>query len=551
MTTRNKGNGSHVRALTGGTAAGEPYKSPPRKLLRLFNTSRAQWKAKCRAAKATIKVLKNRIRFLEESRARWKRRAQALEQEVARRAATGRDAARERHALKKKGPEPGVLEAPHGAAFALVPVHHQYSVGTIGLFLALVLTVATGLRCASRVLALWGEVWEHPEAVPAWETGRWWVLRVGYYKLTRPKAQAADWVWIVDHTYQLGRQKCLVILGLRLSALPPRGQCLRHEDVEPLVLEPAEQSNGDIVYHQLKATIKKTGVPREIIRDRGGDVQAGVEHFCAAHPTTCAIYAIKHKTAAVLKQELAGDPAWQEFTHLCQQTKQQVQQTALAFLMPPNQRTTARWMNVARLVDWGTKTLAFLDTPPPTRAPGCDTTRLEEKLGWLPRFRPQLQLWGELLHLVEVTEHFVRTQGLTRGAPRQLRHLLTPLTLTPRGHKVRTHLLAFVAEEALKVQPHERLLGSSEVIESVFGKFKRLEATQGKSGFTGLLLTIGAMVAHTTHEIIHKALETVPTKCVLEWCKKTLGDSIQAQRKKAFGLHSRTEQNCHQEQEAA
>jgi hypothetical protein len=57
----------------------------------------------------------------------------------------------------------------------------------------------------------------------------------------------------------------------------------------------------------LKATIKKTGVPREIISDRGGDVQAGVEQFCAVHPATCAIYDINHKTAAVLKAALEGD----------------------------------------------------------------------------------------------------------------------------------------------------------------------------------------------------------------------------------------------------
>ena len=102
MTTRSKGTGSQARALTGGTAAGEPYKSPPYKLVRFFEKSRTQWKVKCRAAKATIKVMQSRLRFLEESRERWKRRAQALEQEVARLAAAGRVAARERQALKKK-----------------------------------------------------------------------------------------------------------------------------------------------------------------------------------------------------------------------------------------------------------------------------------------------------------------------------------------------------------------------------------------------------------------------------------------------------------------
>jgi hypothetical protein len=62
---------------------------------------------------------------------------------------------------------------------------------------------------------------------------------------------------------------------------------------------------------------------------------------------------------------------------------------------------------------------------------------------------------------------------------------------------------------------------------------------------------MSAMVAQTTREVVQTALETVPTKCVLEWCKKMLGDSLQAQRKKAFGLHAKTEQKCDQERKAA
>jgi hypothetical protein len=104
MSIRNKGNGVQARPKDTRPTQGELYKSPPYKLGRFFEKSRTQWKAKCRAAKATIKVLKNRIGFLEESRERWKRRAQALEQEVARLAVASRVAARERQALKKKGP---------------------------------------------------------------------------------------------------------------------------------------------------------------------------------------------------------------------------------------------------------------------------------------------------------------------------------------------------------------------------------------------------------------------------------------------------------------
>jgi hypothetical protein len=91
-----------------------------------------------------------------------------------------------------------------------------------------------------------------------------------------------------------------------------------------------------------------------------------------------------------------------------------------------------------------------------------------------------------------------------------------------------------VKNESLKAQPNERLLGSSEIIESVLGKTKRLEQDQSKSGFTGLALGAAAMLSHTTQEVVTKAMETVSTKQVIEWIKEELGQSVQSKRKIVF-----------------
>ena len=64
--------------------AEKTYKSPLRKLVRFFQKSRDQWKAKCLDAKATAKGLKHRIRYLEQSKEEWKTKAKELEQELAR-----------------------------------------------------------------------------------------------------------------------------------------------------------------------------------------------------------------------------------------------------------------------------------------------------------------------------------------------------------------------------------------------------------------------------------------------------------------------------------
>ena len=161
----------------------------------------------------------------------------------------------------------------------------------------MVLTAAASLRCASCVIEIVALFFKFSVEVPSWYTGRFWLLRLGLYKLTRPKVKANDWVWIIDHTVQIGQEKTLVILGIRLSALPCPARCLSHEDVEPMVLLPVKKSNGDIVYEQLQEATKKTGVPREIISDKGSDLNAGISKYCIEHSETCAIYDIKHQSA--------------------------------------------------------------------------------------------------------------------------------------------------------------------------------------------------------------------------------------------------------------
>jgi hypothetical protein len=429
--------------------------------------------------------------------------------------------------------------------------HHQFSLGMMGLFFSLVLSAAVSLRGASRVLQLVGAVFALPEAAPAWYTGRLWLLRVGYHKLTRPKAQATDWVWIIDHTIQLGAQKCLVILGVRLSALPPPGTCLRHEHVEPIALVPVQTSTGAVVYQQLTDAVTHTGVPREILSDGGSDLQAGIALFQQGHPETQAVYDIKHKTALVLKHELVADSRWQAFTQQAAQTKQRVQQTPLAFLAPPTQRRKARYMNVDILIRWGLKVLAYLTHPRQSATAAVVAAQLVAAYGWLQDFRDALQDWGEILHIVDTTEHWVRSHGLSQGCLHRLAPHVRAGVHTERGQRVAHCLLTFVEAEAAKAAPHERLLGSSEVIESVFGKLKRIEQQQGQSGFTGLVLAAGALVSPTTPEVIQEALATVSTTQVRQWCKQHLGPSVQAQRHQAFRQRKPEEEKQGHFQQAA
>ncbi len=405
---------------------------------------------------------------------------------------------------------------------------------------------AISLRGASRAITRITSSLQPALEVPQWHTGRLWLLRLGYYELFRQKEQADDWVWIVDHTVQIGITKCFVILGLRLKDLPPVGQSLGHKHVELIDLVPVEKSNQEIVYEQLEANIEKTGTPRLIVGDHGPDLKAGVEKFCLTHQQTDFIYDIKHKTAAVLKREFAKNESWLAFVKEAALTKHRLQRGSLAHLIPPNQRAKARYMNIDVLVRWGQDVLAFLDEEQNENSSAYDKEELPEKLGWVTSFRQAIHAWGEIVLAANMTESFVRTQGLYSDAELRLEEVLKNLVHDDHAKKVCEDLLAFVGQEASKAQDGERLLGSSEVIESILGKLKYLEKDQAKSGFTGLLLSIGAIVSSTASDVILTALESVPTQKIQNWRQEMLGDSVQAKRKKALNTHGKSEQNWNQ-----
>jgi hypothetical protein len=187
--------------------------------------------------------------------------------------------------------------------------------------------------------------------------------------------------------------------------------------------------------------------------------------------------------------------------------------------------------------------LAYLVQPRQAGAEAVTAAQLVTAYGWLQDFRDPLREWGELLQIVDTTEQWVRSQGLYYGCMQTLVPQVTALTHTARGQRVAQCLLTFVEAEAAKAAPHERLLGSSEVIESVFGKLKRLEQQHAQSGFTGLVLAAGALVSTTTHEVIQQALATVSTAQVRQWCQQHLGPSVQAQRQQAFRQLKPEEEN--------
>lgn len=401
------------------------------------------------------------------------------------------------------------------------------------MFLRLV-RAGVSLRAATRVLRLVAEAFGLFGGVPHWTTGRLWLLRLGHALLTIAKQKAADWAWMIDHSVQIGQEKCLVILGIRLKDLPSAGKCLTHEDMKLIALVPRKSWTRKEVDEQLEVATTQTGVPRVIVDDHGVDLTGGVSMFQERHPETVEIYDTKHKAACVLKHRLERDPRWQSFQQRIGQTRCAIQQTELAFLAPPAPKPKSRFMNLQSMLAWAEKVLAVLRQPPAELPCPVGAERLREKLGWLEEFRLEVPQWLQWQQVVNVTVEFVNRQGVYLGAADDLRGQLPLEGADSTTRSLAEELIAFVGSEEAKVHPGERLPGSTEILESTFGSFKELEKQQSRGGFTSLLLGFGALLADTSQRVIYEAMQHSRTRDVRRWCDEYLGKTLFSQRKLTF-----------------
>jgi hypothetical protein len=413
------------------------------------------------------------------------------------------------------------------------PAGHGYGANTITLFLRLVMN-GVSLRGVPRVLTAIAEAFALPLDVPHWTTGRLWLMRLGHAMLTIPLEPAEDWAWLADHSVQIGQEKGLAILGIRLCDLPPRGECLEAQNLHLIAWVPRKSWTRQEVDEALEQATQRTGVPRVIVDDHGVDLAGGVQFFQERHPHTAEIYDLKHKAACLLKHRLEKEPRWQAFQRQIGQTRCAVQQTEMAFLVPPAPKPKARFMNLQPQLAWAEGVLDVLHEPPAEVQEWVRPERLQEKLGWLEEFAAPVAEWSEWQQVVNTSVAFVNRHGVYRGAAKELRRELPRKFAHPSSAALAREITTFVASQSRRAKPGERFPGSTEILESCFGKMKVLEKQQSQGGFTSFMVSFGAMLAKTTATVVTAAMQHSGTQDVYQWCKEHLGTTLFSQRKLAF-----------------
>jgi hypothetical protein len=404
----------------------------------------------------------------------------------------------------------------------------QYSCSLVSFFVDLFLQTGASLRCAAAAFAVFVRSFHLDLPVPSFTTIRAWVLRLGCYALVRPLPQDAPWLWIIDHTIQIGTQKLFLIVGCPLPDIPFGQHCLSLTDLHLVALVPMEESNQHLVDAELEKATQRTAAPRLIVSDQGPDLVKGIELFQQRHARTVAVGDIAHHGANVLENRWERDPRWKELLQRFAQTNQQIRQTADAFLLSPTLRNKARFMNVGPLLRFARRLLTLLKREIPS-------PRAQQRYGWLLEYEEDLVRWLEQYDLVEKTIKQVRLHGLNAGTLAEVEKAWGPESERPGTKMVRGHMRAYVSKNVRQAAEGETLAGSSEVLESAFGKLKAKVGESGKGELTAMAMSLGAMLGKHEEAEVRQALEAVPEKKAEGMISRLLGPTLCWLRHQLFG----------------
>ena len=332
-----------------------------------------------------------------------------------------------------------------------------------------------------KILEIFGEVFEGKcGKVPCYNTVENWMKKLGLsvYENDRAPCRGGKYAVVVDESIFINSEKLLLLLGIPAHH---KGEPVKHEDVTVVGMKVGKVFNGDDIKREIEASAKEAGSsPEYIINDQGHNLTNGVAKSGIDQHID-----ISHAMGTCLKKVYSKQPDFVAFTSKLGDIRLQYHLTNKAYLLPPNMRTIARFINMSIWVDWGQCMLHAFSTLP---------KEMQEAYSFIPENRELLDELAVAIDAVRYVEKLCKTKGFNIDTCNECKHYIVKNVIgnaNNRRSKLGIKMLEyFRKEEALLINDRQNDNISSDIIESDFGIFKSKKSPNKLYGITPFVLLI-------------------------------------------------------------
>jgi hypothetical protein len=388
-----------------------------------------------------------------------------------------------------------------------IPVeNHVYPAQLIALAVFIVVQAKGSLRCAAKAVGFVAQIMGWDYSVPSHVTVRRWVLRCGLYLLDHTKDKVGEYVGIIDESIQIGREKMLLLLGVRIDK--DRSHCapLTMDDVEVLGVEVQQSWTGEEVAQFIKERLAHHNqiTMKYVISDRGTNLLKALCILGLSAVSDCT-----HWMMNVVKSLFSKDEALAQLVSQIGQLRSRCALTDKGFLLPPSLRDKDRFLRIFTIVEWADRMDSYW------KKLAVEQRRV---LGLLRRARPLIRALRQVKALVVIASQVLKSAGLSAQSRQLWEQRVAQFR---KGKRLTTQAKSFIQsigqyfdQHQELVQLHERLLCCSDIIESTFGHYKN---KGGTAVISADVLGLTLYKQPLTPDFVVTALTTVSRKHVETW----------------------------------
>lgn len=336
------------------------------------------------------------------------------------------------------------------------------------------------------------------------------------YKTSGDALQDTKYAQIVDESMMIGSEKLLLTLGVSAEH---KGRPLNSNDVSILDIAVAKSWNAEAVGAQLKIASEKVGHdPLYVISDNASIMKKGIRCADLMHQRD-----ISHSLGMFLERTYKNEPDFKNYTKLMTEPKFKYNMKKIAYLLPPKQRTIARFLNISDWVKWSSKMLDAYHTLQADE---------REVFSFVPANASLIDELSEVTECIRSIEDICKNKGLSKQTVAKCHQEIKKRLFYGNYRMIQLGetIFKFLNEEAKLIEADAANNNSSDIIESIFGKYKARKSPNKLHGVTSFILfaPLYTKLSKTTHYKFDfkAALEDTPISQVNAWKKENLTPNL-------------------------
>lgn len=366
-------------------------------------------------------------------------------------------------------------------------VLHLYIYGSMSLR-----SVRHSLNCMFLFLGL-------NEKLPSHTSIRNWLCKSGLYRIKKTAFTSGDYILFVDESISYGSEKMLLILGVHSHAIDFT-RPLSHQDMEVLYIAAGDSWKSDSIC----SVLEEISVNKQIIyvvSDEGHNLKKAYKALNYTHIEDCT-----HILAKYLKHIYKQSTEFESFCKLIGSLRKKWNLSKLKSpYMPPKMRGKMRFANIFPCVHWANNMIENWNSL---------DKQIQEELIFLKQSDSFIKDLVQIEKIFKIVCTDLKSNGYSQATHKVISHKIGLIKGREKVSVFKENCECYLTNLSQKAQALEqsKILCSSDIIESYFGKFKAKVNPNRKSGLTEFIFTMATFSQNFTALEVKKAMEAIQCK---------------------------------------